>query len=152
MRYIFLFLTAFLVFLSPKISMAQADLRDKDKWLPYDYDPRVQVLLIDVDNMSSKQVKKMVKWLDKKFPYKYRLLHDEWGPKSMYDFPDTEKFRFVLSCYSYELVSSHDYTKMFVFHFYDRLKDYSHGEVRGRRWPHGIVAQILVEIQKNLKE
>lgn len=149
MRYAFSLVFVFLLLAKIEPVSAQRAMHGADKWLPFDFDPSIHTLLIDVGNLSEKEVRFIVKWLKKKYPYKYRLLHESGSSLSMYDFQDKEKFRFVLSG-SFYIVGRppNDFIKC-TYHFEDRLKEYVHPDVVAVGHPAFIIEKILKAIVKN---
>lgn len=149
MRYIICLVLFFILFAKFETATAQRTMPGADKWLPFDFDPSIHTLLIDVENLSEKEVRFIVKWVKKKYPYKYRLLHESGSSLSIYDFQDKEKFRFVLSGSFYTVGRPpNDFIKC-TYHFEDRLKEYIHPDVVAVGHPAFIIEKILKAIVKN---
>jgi hypothetical protein len=98
-------------------------------WFPPDFNPKTDWLVIDTDGIEGKQVKKMINFAEKKYPYKYSFVS---GTLLTEQTADPKIYRFVLM----NSLEWSPYTKgpaaVIDFHFFDRLKKLKYARTN---WP-----------------
>src|SRR4051812_11928484 len=55
-------------------SHKDATFKDADNWIPSDFNPNKNVLLIQKHPVNNKQNERMIEWLEKNYPYRYELV------------------------------------------------------------------------------
>jgi hypothetical protein len=105
-----------------------------NQWKPKDFDPTVDVLLIQNIDLTNGQIHRLEKWMISNYPYKFEFVKKSYNKDSAYS--DRTTFRFVLVPSRKEIdvdyitagsgTTGSSYTKrkemVYDFNFYDRLK------------------------------
>jgi hypothetical protein len=56
-------------------SHKNAAFKDVDNWIPQDFNPTNNVLLIETHPVNNKQNERMIEWLEKNYPYRYEVVN-----------------------------------------------------------------------------
>jgi hypothetical protein len=84
---------------------------DFDKWVPKDFDPNTCILLIQKHPVNDKQNKRMLEFLEKKYPYRYEVVGAGpiFNPEGKYTNREIYKYAVVWEMKNHQSTSTNTY-------------------------------------------